>query len=135
MLVLRPWLIPFLLCSCVAGSLVDDVINALKDAVDCTSCHALLVSLQGIALLGDSAFVETITTVCTTLKVRGYTFCTCQISGQPLFPSSSRTQMFVKVPLGSKARYLRATCGQYLSLGKPPPSSAMRFSVSVSLPL
>ncbi|KAF9269660.1 sphingomyelin phosphodiesterase [Marasmius fiardii PR-910] len=51
------------------ASLIDDIINALEQALTCGGCHALLVPLKGLALLGDTAFGEGFTTVCTTLKV------------------------------------------------------------------
>jgi sphingomyelin phosphodiesterase len=57
------------LSSCAAGSLLDEILAALKNAVDCGSCHSLLVPLKVLALLGDSVFVDTMVTVCETLKV------------------------------------------------------------------
>ncbi|KAK7026880.1 hypothetical protein VNI00_015422 [Paramarasmius palmivorus] len=42
------------------ASLVDDIINALEGAVTCAGCHTLLLPLKGLALLGDSAFADTI---------------------------------------------------------------------------
>jgi hypothetical protein len=48
----------------------DGLINAFKNAVDCDSCHALLAPLKGLADLGDTLFVETLTTTCKVLKVR-----------------------------------------------------------------
>jgi sphingomyelin phosphodiesterase len=53
----------------VVGSPLDEILTALGNAVDCGSCHALLVPLQVLALLGDSAFVDTIITLCHKLKV------------------------------------------------------------------
>jgi hypothetical protein len=49
----------------------DDIIDGLKNAVDCDSCHSLLVPLKTLAELGDSAFVQTLTATCKVFKV-GY---------------------------------------------------------------
>ena len=61
----------FLLCLCafVHGSLVDDIVNAIENAASCATCHALLVPLEGVALLGDSAFTDTFVEVCEALGV------------------------------------------------------------------
>lgn len=48
----------------VHASLVDDITDAITHAVDCASCHALLVSLKGLAALGNSAFSDTLAAVC-----------------------------------------------------------------------
>ena len=71
MLAFRPtWFFCVLLLTlCAAGSLLDDILTAFEKAVDCGSCHALLVLLQSLALLGDNAFVGGIVTLCKTLKV------------------------------------------------------------------
>jgi sphingomyelin phosphodiesterase len=71
MLAFHPWLfIVFILSSCAAGSLLDEILTAFKNAIDCGSCHALLVPLKVLALLGNSAFVNTTITLCETFKVR-----------------------------------------------------------------
>jgi sphingomyelin phosphodiesterase len=56
-------------CTYVAGSLVNDIVDALQSAVNCAGCHALLVPLKGLAVLGDSAFTNTLVTVCKALDV------------------------------------------------------------------
>ncbi|KAF9542904.1 sphingomyelin phosphodiesterase [Agrocybe pediades] len=66
-------LLPRLLCllpllAVAYANIVDDIITAIKQAVDCTSCHALLTLLQPVALLGDKAFSDTLISVC---KVSG----------------------------------------------------------------
>ncbi|KAG6829815.1 hypothetical protein H0H87_010044 [Tephrocybe sp. NHM501043] len=61
-----------LLFSCaVRGSLVDDIVDAIVNAVSCASCHALLVPLQAVAVIGDSAFSDTFIAVCKIVHVRG----------------------------------------------------------------
>ena len=52
-----------------ATSILDKILAAFEGAVDCGSCHALLVPLQALAFLGDSAFVDTFVALCRTLKV------------------------------------------------------------------
>ena len=69
MLAFHSWFFLLVLASCTAGSLLDEVLTAFEHAVDCGSCHALLVPLKALALLGDSTFVDTLVTVCQTLKV------------------------------------------------------------------
>ncbi|KAF4583315.1 hypothetical protein EYR38_002064 [Pleurotus pulmonarius] len=66
-LALTSWLL--LLASVVNAGLVDDIIDALKNAATCGSCHTLLVPLKGLAYLGDGAFTKAITAVCTTLNL------------------------------------------------------------------
>lgn len=51
------------------ANLIEDVANGLKNAVDCDSCHLLLIPLQGLAHLGDQIFVDSVDTVCKTFKV------------------------------------------------------------------
>uniref|UniRef100_A0A0W0GDV1 Calcineurin-like phosphoesterase domain-containing protein n=1 Tax=Moniliophthora roreri TaxID=221103 RepID=A0A0W0GDV1_MONRR len=63
------------------ASLIDDIIDALEGAVDCAGCHALLLPLKGLALLGDSAFSGTLNTVCTTLKLQDSDVCKGAIGG------------------------------------------------------
>ena len=55
--------------SCTARGLLVETLTAFENAVDCESCHALLVPLQALAVLGNSAFVDTIVALCETLKV------------------------------------------------------------------
>jgi sphingomyelin phosphodiesterase len=70
MLALHCWLFVLLvLASYAAGSLINDILKAFEQAVDCESCHALLTLLQVLALLGDSAFIKTLIAICQTLKV------------------------------------------------------------------
>lgn len=67
------WFSPLVAALCytrgTSASLVDDIVNAITNAVDCGSCHALLVPLAGLALLGNTAFSDTIIAVCKTLGV------------------------------------------------------------------
>lgn len=56
------------------AGLVDDIVDAIVNAVDCGSCHALLVPLKGVAIIGDSEFADTFIAVCKTLGV-GCFFC------------------------------------------------------------
>lgn len=71
MQLLRFWAVLVLaLVSFTAASLIDDIIQALEDAVDCASCHLLMVPLTLLADLGDTVFVDTIVAVCQTLQVR-----------------------------------------------------------------
>jgi sphingomyelin phosphodiesterase len=72
-------LVLLLFCKCVVGSVVDDMIHAFQSAVDCAGCHSLLAVLQGVAILGDSVFSNTLVGICETLRVSPaflrYTMC------------------------------------------------------------
>ena len=73
----RRWALSILLlASAISASLLDDILKASEEAVTCAACRALFVPLKVLAELGDAAFVDTITTVCTTLKVsqKGHVF-------------------------------------------------------------
>jgi len=61
-------------CQSVYGSLIDDIVNAITQAVDCDSCHALLVPLKGLAALGNSPFSNTMAAVCKVIGVRDLNF-------------------------------------------------------------
>lgn len=52
------------------GDLLDDILTALEDAVDCASCDALLVPIQALAHLGNDAFVDVFTDLCELVQVR-----------------------------------------------------------------
>lgn len=54
--------------SCAAGTLIDEML--LTPFENCGSCRAILLQLQALALLGDSAFVDTIVGLCDVLNVR-----------------------------------------------------------------
>lgn len=45
-------------------TIVDEILVALKDAVDCASCMSLLVVLKGVAELGDTTFSDAFVAVC-----------------------------------------------------------------------
>lgn len=71
-LLLKGWLVLTILCvGGTSASLLDDILEAFEQAVDCVSCHSLLVSLQALADLGDTLFSDTLITICQTVKVNG----------------------------------------------------------------
>ena len=55
--------------SVVVYGFVDDILNALEKAVDCPTCHEILVVLVPLAFLGDSAFSNTLITICKVAEV------------------------------------------------------------------
>lgn len=126
-------LFALLLCACTTrASLVDDIVDAIENAVSCSACHALLVPLAGVAELGDSAFSDTIIEVC---KILGVSCPACRNSFVPhVVPSSIRlkTMMFVKGSLGSRVLWLPMICVPSTLLAKPRPSCAMRSWVFAS---
>ena len=66
---LLPFFTLLLFGSAAYASVVSDILKAVENAVDCGACHALLVLLDPIAHLGDSAFSSTLTAVCKVAKV------------------------------------------------------------------
>jgi hypothetical protein len=62
--------IVLVLLSCAASTLLDEMLpTGFKIPVDCVSCHAALVELQALAMLGNSVFVDTMVGLCDTLHV------------------------------------------------------------------
>ncbi|KAK7039634.1 Metallo-dependent phosphatase-like protein [Favolaschia claudopus] len=59
-----------------------DLVQGFKNAVDCDSCHALLVPLKALAELGDSAFVQTLSATCQVLKLEDEDVCVGAIGEQ-----------------------------------------------------
>lgn len=51
------------------AGLVDEIVDAIANAVDCDSCHALLVPLKKVAMMSDSDFSDTLLAVCKTIGV------------------------------------------------------------------
>ncbi|KAJ7255864.1 sphingomyelin phosphodiesterase [Mycena haematopus] len=93
----------------------DDIINGLKQAVDCDSCQALLVPLKGLAELGDSTFVNTLIATCKALKLEDEDVCVGSISEQgPILSHALRGIS----PIGTTARKL---CEGTFGLCQPPP--------------
>ncbi|KAI0083450.1 sphingomyelin phosphodiesterase [Irpex rosettiformis] len=66
--------------SCHA-SLIDDIISALQNAVDCASCHAIaLPALQVLAKLGNDPFVTVLTDICELTKAEDTDVCVGELS-------------------------------------------------------
>jgi len=57
------------LCFVAYASIVDDIITAIEQAVDCASCHTLVVLLKGVSILGDNTFSSSLIAVCKALGV------------------------------------------------------------------
>ena len=51
-------------------SLIDDILTAIQNMDDCSSCLEVLVPLQALAVLGNETFVESLTTICDLTGVR-----------------------------------------------------------------
>ncbi|KII87716.1 hypothetical protein PLICRDRAFT_176496 [Plicaturopsis crispa FD-325 SS-3] len=66
----------------VAGSLLSDIESALENAIDCASCHALLLPLQALAHLGNDPFVGTVVAVCQTFELEDADVCAGAIGEQ-----------------------------------------------------
>ncbi|KAF8591354.1 sphingomyelin phosphodiesterase [Ramaria rubella] len=70
------WLVPLGLTLFAKADILDDILTALENAVDCPSCMALLEPMQTLAHMGDEAFADTFTTICETLKLEDDDVCT-----------------------------------------------------------
>ncbi|KAF5389569.1 hypothetical protein D9757_004127 [Collybiopsis confluens] len=57
------------------GALADDMLVALTSAVDCPSCHSLLVTLKATAVLGDKALSRSLKSLCRRLKLADSDVC------------------------------------------------------------
>lgn len=56
----------------VNAGLVNDITRAIRRALqrgNCASCHELLITLKGLAALGDGRFTKTLQGVCKRLNV------------------------------------------------------------------
>ncbi|KAF8195992.1 Metallo-dependent phosphatase-like protein [Pholiota molesta] len=57
------------------ASLITTILDAIENAVDCGSCHALVTVLQGLAILGDSVFSDVLVGVCQAVKAEDDDVC------------------------------------------------------------
>jgi len=116
--VLRAWIlvgIPLGAVACSSATLVDDLINALEAAVDCSSCQALLIPLQTLAFLGDSTFSQALDALCKTLKVEDDDVCQGFINQQGPIIAHDLRSIDVEGQTGTKL------CDVLLGLCQPPP--------------
>lgn len=51
------------------AGLVDDIVNAIKNAATCATCQGLFVPLKVLATLGDGPFTKTFVAVCKVISV------------------------------------------------------------------
>jgi sphingomyelin phosphodiesterase len=113
MLILRSWVF-LALISLVAGSLLDDIITAFEEAVDCTSCHALLLPLEALAYFGDDDFVSTVTAVCQELGVEDSDVCAGTVAQQGPILANNLREISTTGEMGTKI------CDAVLGLCQPP---------------
>ncbi|GBE81548.1 predicted protein [Sparassis crispa] len=71
-----------LLPSLAACGLLEEIERGIKKMVDCASCYSMLPTFQAVALLGDRAFVNTITTACNDLRIEDRDVCEGAIATQ-----------------------------------------------------
>jgi len=100
------------------AGLVDDIINAVKNGATCAGCHALLVPLAGVALLGDRAFAGIFVEVCKGLTDLDDDVCTGAVGTQA--PALAHVLRTID-PLGQSAKKL---CDALLGLCQPPAVNA-----------
>lgn len=87
MLLLSRLFLLFTIYLSASATIVNDILNALKNAVDCTSCKALLTVLKGVAYLGDSTFSDALVTICRVSQVTIW------------YPWSFPSEYLIQVPL------------------------------------
>lgn len=103
-----------LLARTTEAGLVDDIVNALRNAATCGGCHALLVPLKLLAITGDSPFTKSITAVCKTLKAADADVCEGAVGTQaPILAHALRSID----PLGHTATKV---CDAIFGLCQPP---------------
>ncbi|KKY17767.1 putative sphingomyelin phosphodiesterase [Phaeomoniella chlamydospora] len=54
---------------------ISDILTDIEEALECTACETLLVVLKALAHLGNDAFVDVITAVCTDLGIEDADVC------------------------------------------------------------
>ncbi|KIJ98756.1 hypothetical protein K443DRAFT_133333 [Laccaria amethystina LaAM-08-1] len=134
-------LVGLLWVSVARATIVDDVLEAIKNAVSCTSCHALLVPLKSLAVLGDGPFEDTIIAICKATKLVDADVCEGVVKTQgPIIAHDLRSIN----PLGQTATKLcdallglcqAPTVNKYTVLfPKPPPINPRRFISSGKTP-
>ncbi|TDL22142.1 sphingomyelin phosphodiesterase [Rickenella mellea] len=103
-----------LLATCAFGSILDTILKALESAVDCPSCHALLIPLQGLAHLGNDAFVNTFVSICKDLKLDDADVCQGAIGEEgPILAHDLRQ-------ISATGRTATLLCDALFGLCKPP---------------
>lgn len=127
--------------SVARATIVNDILEAIKNAVSCTSCHALLVPLKTLAALGDGPFDNTIIAICKATKLVDADVCEGIIKTQgPIIAHDLRSIN----PLGQTATKLcdallglcqAPTVNKYtVSFPKPPPTNPRKFITSGKTP-
>lgn len=70
MLLLARFAVLLNLCILAYASVASDILDAIENAVDCASCHALLTVLKPVTLLGDGVVSSALVSVCKATGVR-----------------------------------------------------------------
>ncbi|GJE99928.1 sphingomyelin phosphodiesterase [Phanerochaete sordida] len=101
-----------------AGDLLSDIENALRDATDCASCHALLLPLQTLAHRGDSAFVDTFISICDDFQLEDPDVCAGLVSASgPILAHDLRQ-------ISAAGQTATKFCDAVFGLCDPPPVNA-----------
>ncbi|KAG2024040.1 sphingomyelin phosphodiesterase [Coprinopsis cinerea AmutBmut pab1-1] len=129
MRVFRSLLCSIILCmTLVQASLVDDIINGIKNGASCAGCHGLLVPLKLLARLGDRPFVGTLSAICKALPTFDTDICEGTVRTQaPIIAHNLRNIN----PVGDTARKL---CDGLLGLCQAPKVNPYRVSFPKPLP-
>ncbi|KAL0959864.1 hypothetical protein HGRIS_011537 [Hohenbuehelia grisea] len=124
---LPAFLLPLALAT--GSTLIDDVLAALNNAVDCTSCHALLVPLKALAHVGDTAFVDLFTETCIQSGAEDPDVCQGIISAEGPIIAHDLRQIS---PAGQTATKL---CDALFGLCEPPPVNLFRVQLPPAHPV
>ncbi|KAF7901228.1 hypothetical protein EAF00_003449 [Botryotinia globosa] len=81
----------------VKDDTIDDIWKAIESATTCVGCNAILLLLKGVAALGDTVFVDTLTEICKLAGVEDSDVCAGAIGLEgPIIAQDLR-----KITLGS----------------------------------
>ncbi|KAK7468297.1 hypothetical protein VKT23_002811 [Stygiomarasmius scandens] len=116
----------FGLYSSVQASLLDDILQALENLVDCASCHAALVPLQTLAFQGDDAFNTVFIEICDALQLEDPDVCQGALSASgPIIAHDLRSINITGQTAGRLCDALFGFCSSNLStpftVPLPPP--------------
>lgn len=106
---LRLFLLVLLCATRSSGTLVEEVIDGIGDAIDCVGCHAFLVPAQFLAYFGDSVFSRVWIAICQITQVRSRPLTNTAPIQRCVSFCRSRTPTSAKALYLRKARFWRTT--------------------------
>ncbi|KAK2461265.1 hypothetical protein APHAL10511_006792 [Amanita phalloides] len=112
---LRVALVVFICATCISANLADEIVSALGNAIDCVSCHALLVPVKLLAYFGDAIFTKTWIAICQVVQAEDPDVCQGAISQEgPILAHDLRS-----ISIGGQTA--TKLCDAVFGLCHPPP--------------